>query len=264
MSRIIPFHGDDLDKHENDLRFYRGALRKEERRRSDPSLGRSQRYQQITTEFVGLAKGVMLDGVLNEDELNGIVSWLGRHQEFINYYPFYLVMERLQAAQEDGYVDDDERRELGELLHEIASGIVPRDALAAPSIADREEELEDDAGTELTYEVAGTSFLDDPEPAVLFSERVFVFTGCCASATRLLCEEAVRQAGGSTGSAVTKKTDYLVIGVIGSDAWAYTSHGTKIEKALDYKQRFGKPYIISEPHWLEQLERWAPGALPHH
>jgi DNA ligase (NAD+) len=69
----------------------------------------------------------------------------------------------------------------------------------------------------------------------------FVITGTLASFSRSEAEERVRRLGGSTGSSVTKKTDYLVVG---------ETPGSKLEKAQEYDTK-----TLSEEEFLELLRR---------
>ena len=47
--------------------------------------------------------------------------------------------------------------------------------------------------------------------------------------------------------------DYLVIGSLASREWAHTSHGRKIEKAMDYKKKGCSINIVSEEQWVQCL-----------
>jgi len=69
----------------------------------------------------------------------------------------------------------------------------------------------------------------------------FVITGTLASFSRSEAEERVRRLGGSAGSSVTKKTDYLVVG---------ETPGSKLDKAREYGTK-----TLSEEEFLELLRR---------
>ncbi|TME22448.1 MAG: NAD-dependent DNA ligase LigA, partial [Chloroflexi bacterium] len=71
------------------------------------------------------------------------------------------------------------------------------------------------------------------------SGKTFVLTGSLTSMTRGQAEERIKALGGTIGSAVTKKTDYLVVG---ADA------GSKLERA----QRLKVP-ILEEAAFLEVI-----------
>jgi DNA ligase (NAD+) len=69
----------------------------------------------------------------------------------------------------------------------------------------------------------------------------FVITGTLASFSRSEAEERVRRLGGSAGSSVTKKTDYLVVG---------ETPGSKLQKAREYGTK-----TLSEEEFLALLRR---------
>ena len=69
----------------------------------------------------------------------------------------------------------------------------------------------------------------------------FVITGALAAFTREEAEERVRELGGSAGSSVTRKTDYVVVG---------ENPGSKLRKAREYETK-----TLSEAEFLELLHR---------
>ena len=92
--------------------------------------------------------------------------------------------------------------------------------------------------------------LCDPEPVVLFSDRIFSFVGCFVFGSRKNCELLVKARGGQTGVA-SQNTQYLVIGTFLSDGWKDQRYGRQIMSAKLWRTR-GLPIgIISEKLWLE-------------
>ena len=73
-----------------------------------------------------------------------------------------------------------------------------------------------------------------------FSGKTFVLTGTLSSLTRGQAEERIKALGGTVGSGVTKKTDYLVVGA---------DPGSKLEKA----QRLKVP-VLDETAFLALVE----------
>jgi hypothetical protein len=47
----------------------------------------------------------------------------------------------------------------------------------------------------------------------------------------------------------------LVIGEIGSQDWLHSTHGRKIEKAIEYNDTGAKIAIVPEKHWYECVSR---------
>jgi len=71
--------------------------------------------------------------------------------------------------------------------------------------------------------------------------QAFVVTGTLSSMSRAEAEERIRSLGGTAGSAVTRKTDYLVVG---------DSPGSKLRKAEEYGTK-----MLSEKEFLKLLRQ---------
>lgn len=190
------------------------------------------RLRRDLAEMLGLAKGIVADGVVNEDEAMALMTWADNHPELAMAFPGNVLYRRLGRIFDDGYASEEECEDLRGLLQELAGG----------------------EGGMVGGETASTGLpLDDPQPQVEIPDRVFVLTGRFAYGTRKACEEAVRRVGGWVEPNVTQRTDYLVIGAFASRDWIQTSYGRKIEKAMDYRERFSVPRIVAEEHWVAVL-----------
>ena len=96
--------------------------------------------------------------------------------------------------------------------------------------------------------------MNDPVPQVTFDGRTFVFTGQFVYGTRSVCETEVIQRGGHCSSSVTKKIDFVVVGELCSRDWLYSTHGTKIQKAVEYRDMRRVPIaIVPEEAWVAAL-----------
>ena len=131
----------------------------------------------------------------------------------------------------DDILDPDEQRELLTLLSDL-TGEAESVQYEAPSLS-----------THLP--------LTDPLPEVSFANRVFCFTGKFIHGTRRECDAEVVSRGGAAKSSPTRTTDYLVIGHLGSTDWIHSSHGRKIERAVELAQGGHPIQLISEPHWVQ-------------
>ena len=98
---------------------------------------------------------------------------------------------------------------------------------------------------------------DNPQPNIEFAGRTFAFTGKFDFGTRKECQEAITKRGGTAPAKVSINADldYLVIGTQGSPSYKRGSYGTKIEKAILARRKFGAPSIVSEDHWVAELKR---------
>jgi len=198
-----------------------------------PLLNRGNRQRRTIAELLGLAKGIIADGVVSSAEVAFLRDWMRANPEAIDTWPCSVVAERLERIYADGCVDDDERSDLADLLLDVTGGGLDQVQGANPT-------------TKLP--------LDDPVPALEFPDRVFVFTGRFLYGPRKTCEKVVRELGGDCSSSVTLKTNYLIIGDLGSRDWIQSSYGTKIEKAVDYRDRRGSPIaIVHEEDWAGAL-----------
>lgn len=100
--------------------------------------------------------------------------------------------------------------------------------------------------------------LDDPvsdEPIPAIDGLAFVLTGDFdVDGGKDTAKEMILAAGGTIKSGVSKKTNYVVAGARGSQAWGYGNFGSKIKKALDL-QLTGKAEvrIVSEISLMRSL-----------
>jgi NAD-dependent DNA ligase len=101
---------------------------------------------------------------------------------------------------------------------------------------------------------------DQPQPAVVFKGKTFLFTGNFGFGSRKECQEAVRLRGGipSNQKQASHSIDYLVVGSDGSENWSKGGYGNKIEAAVLARQQHGTPAIITEEHWVAELKKVNP------
>jgi len=181
-------------------------------------------------ELIGLAKGALLDGKVEQHEADGILAWLHGNVECLDTWPASVLYDRMRAMLADGVLDPDEAGELLGLLMQIAA---PAGLGAAPA--------------------PSTLPLTAPAPEILYPGRSFCFTGVFEFGSRADCHEAVLARGGEPAKGVTKKLNYLVIGSVGSDFWRHSSFGAKIAKAAQYCEEGAGIAIVSEAHWVTRL-----------
>jgi len=182
--------------------------------------------RQIDT-LIGLSKGVLADGKVDQTEAEFLQSWLAQSRQATNNPIIWNLLERVDAMLADRVLDQDESAELMSLLHRISG-----------------------ESSELG-ELAKTSKLpvNQPMPTVSFDSNSFLFTGTCAFGTRKQCQEAVESLGGLNAKGVTKTLNFLVLGTYVTDSWAHESFGRKIEKAIEYRENGVPLAIVTEEHW---------------
>lgn len=194
------------------------------------AMHRKRIIQRDIDQLLGICEFALLDGHIDQGEAEAIYEWLRNHRACLDTWPASTLYDRLCAMLADNHLDEDEQRDLLGLVMQIAR---PRteEGLMAPT----------------------TLPLDDPAPNIIVPDREFCFTGVFSFGSRRECTDAVIRLGGIPANGVTKRLDYLVIGSIGSEAWRHTSFGTKILKAVEYRDG-GQPLaIITEEHWVRTI-----------
>lgn len=190
----------------------------------------TRRIDRSVHELLGVTKGIVADGRVSTDEVELLRAWMTSNPEAASAWPGNVLADRIARIYADGHADEDEREELRHLLEDLVGG-----------------------RTEDTGNPATRLPLDDPPPALRFNGAVYVFTGRFFSGTRQWCQNAVESRGGATSNSVTRQTNYLVVGAVGSRDWKHTSFGRKIQKAVEVRSD-GRPLaIVAEDHWTTCL-----------
>jgi NAD-dependent DNA ligase len=199
-------------------------LQMEKNRRSNLNARRlDDRY---ITEFIGICRGVLADGVIVKPELQFLLSWLEQHPSLIDQWPCNEMYQIFSKALAEGNSDKVEL----ELLDVISK---------FTGMASREDD--NNASTSLP--------LDDPMPKIIFDDHGFCFTGQFENKTRKQCQDLVVEKGGYCRKDPSRNITYLIIGNKNSSAWMQSSFGRKIEKAMKLKDDGHPIAILSEDHW---------------
>jgi NAD-dependent DNA ligase len=181
-------------------------------------------------ELIGLCKGAILDGSINQSEAEGIMGWLEAHGHCLDTWPASVLYDRLRDMLSDGLLDPDEEGQLLEILLRMAAP--PNQDGKTPSALP----------------------IDEPPPPITIENHSFCFSGVFDYGSRTQCHDAVHQRGGVAVESITKKLHYLVIGNIGSEFWKHSNFGTKIAKAVGYREQGSPLIIVSEQHWVRHLK----------
>lgn len=185
-------------------------------------------------EFIGICKGIIFDGTVCQAEAENLLLWLKANPMLAQQFPAKDVFLTLRDMLADGEFDYNEEGVFLDLLMRVTG--LPRGLDQASN-----------ASTQLP--------LCDPPPAIEFAGKVFVLTGNFGMGPRKLVVEAIQQRGGEVVlKDLRLDTHYLVIGDIGSKAWMHSTHGRKIERAVEYRdQRKTGLAIVSEKHFMACL-----------
>lgn len=180
--------------------------------------------------LVGIVQGVMADGHLNDSEIHYLRTWLANTENIALTWPGTVIKAQVESMLADGVISEEERSHLAQTLNQLIGGKLD--------------------------EVAGAGFVTqlpiDRPTEIEINEKFFCFTGDFVYGPRSLCEKAISARGGNI-SGVTKKLHYLVVGGLGSPEWKHGSFGTKIEKAIQYRESGIRLLIVHEDTWASSL-----------
>ena len=182
------------------------------------------------SQLSGVCAGILADGVVNPDEVTFFADWVRKFAPLAPTWPFSEILGRLDRIFADGRCDDDERDELRDVMKALCG-------------------YEDKPSASQAY--ASTLPVNSPLPdPIVFPERTFNVTGKFSFGTRKKVMEAISARGGiPSNSTPTESSDYLVIGVFASRDWIESSHGRKIERAIELRDSGSGIAIIPEDYW---------------
>lgn len=193
----------------------------------------SRVQDRLIDELIGISRGVIADGVVDEKEAIFIGQWIENHREIADKWPVNVLYVRLMEMLKDGILNEDEQLELLETLRNLTG--------------DRSPFQEPNRSTTLP--------IDKPAPTINFLGKTFCLTGKFVFGSTFECEETITEMGGEVVQMPGQETDYLVIGELCSPDWVHTTFGRSIEKGVELKQQGHPIKILSEEHWVNSLSQ---------
>lgn len=201
---------------------------------STPTDTRETSPDQAVVGLLGLARGVLADGVVNEAEARALHDWVEWHPEAMGRWPVSILARRLERIFRDGVVDPEERDDLAELLRRILEG-TPGPPMRVHSPAELP--------------------LDPVAPVVTFQGRTFTFVGRFASGSTASRTRRVVALGGTVEPEVTSRTDTVVVGAFTGDDAREGPVAEGLARAARLRTEGGRPSIITEEHWMASIPR---------
>lgn len=178
-------------------------------------------------EIIGICKGMVADNDLSQQEIDFLCQWTSSNRLTAHTWPVSKLCERIQTMLVDGKIDEEEKKDLLITLKEITG------------------EINENRGNKSTRLP-----LTEPPPPITFEGQNYCFTGRFITGTRNHVESIIIRKNGNTQKSPTLKTNYLVIGLLGSTDWIHSTHGRKIEKAVEIQPASGIK-IVSEEYWSQ-------------
>lgn len=186
---------------------------------------------QSCSALVGLAQGLLADGRLNDSEILFLRDWLDGSGTIASAWPGSAICTQVADILRDGVVTEEERQHLASTLTKLVGGIL------------------DEIATAPTINMLAMDEVD----TVHFAGRRFCLTGDFAYATKGKCEALIEGLGGEVFSSVSKKTNYVIVGGLGSAEWKHGSYGTKIAKAMELKLTGIPLLVVHEDAWVRAI-----------
>jgi NAD-dependent DNA ligase len=189
-------------------------------------------YDEITTgiqQLHGLLGGVVADGIISEDELRGVQSWMEENKQLKKRWPYDEIESLVASVLADGSVDEVEHKMLMSFFAQFAQMLDDK-TLSNPYI--------------LTDSTLKGVCANSPE--IIFQGSRFCLTGASSRYARNVFAEKITALGGSVVGSVSQKLNYLIIGGDGNPCWSYACYGRKVEKALELRKAGAEIVIAHE------------------
>lgn len=182
--------------------------------------------------LLGICSGILADGIISNEEIRFLDLWLSDNKNITSTWPGEVIYSRIQKVLADNIITEKERDHLKQTLTELIGGTLQETGSAGG---------------------LSTSLPIDDIDRIEIKNNIFCFTGNFLYGTRKACERAISDKGGIAIPRIRMDLNYLVIGTMSSREWAHTSHGRKIEKAMEFKKNNCPILIVSEKQWIKYL-----------
>jgi DNA polymerase-3 subunit epsilon len=189
-------------------------------RQSSPPVRMSDESQSLLV-LRGILSGIAGDGVLNEQEVIYLQSWLNDNSDLRGNFPYDRIYATVSQALADGVLDDSELTTMLRLFQQVI------DPVAAMVWGGHQ------------ISVAGKNVC---------------LTGDFDSGGKTGISGRLVSMGACVQETVTLKTDYLVVGGRGSSAWAGGNYGNKVKKALEMQSKGSGIQVLREADFLAALD----------
>jgi BRCA1 C Terminus (BRCT) domain len=173
--------------------------------------------------------GIVADGLISKEELQGLSSWLQDHDHLKTCWPYDEIDSLITTVLADQKIDESEHRMLKEFFSEFVAVLDDR-TIVNPSI----------------LEGVTLSGLCAVCPEIAFAGARFCFTGASTRYTRSELAETVSDLGGTFAPSMSAKVTYLIIGADGNPCWAYACYGRKVEQAVELRKSGARLVIVHE------------------
>ncbi len=149
-----------------------------------------------------------------------IDNWLEEHSEFKSKYPFNEIYNSIENVMADGIIEDTELEYLKSLFHVVLNPV------------SAQEHISD---------------------VINIKNSKICLTGDFVRGSRAKIIELFESKGAKISASVSSKTNYVVVGDLGSENWQCGNYGSKIKKALELQQSGKNVEIYNEKEFFEKI-----------
>lgn len=174
----------------------------------------------LLQELQSLLKKFISNCYLTKSDVMELNDWMDLHPSLSGNYPFDEVFIALNVVLEDGYISSHEMLELSNLFKQIIDPVDEKPKLTKLDLRD----------------------------------KICCLTGEFNYGDKCCVEGVITMNGGVCRKNVTSKTDYVIVGGIGSNHWTNGTYGAKIKKALELQSNGSGIQIIKEKYFFDLLD----------
>ena len=166
-----------------------------------------------------IIEGIMEDKKITFNEMEALEKWLDYNTHLIGNYPFDKIYTVVKNILDDGVISKGEHDDLVKIFNELIDPI---------------NEMKSDS-------------------TICFTDKMFCLTGTFNSGSKEEIEKKIIDKGGICSKTINSKVNYLIVGGAGSDDWKFGNYGSKVQKAMELKEKGKNIEIIGENDFLSQL-----------
>lgn len=177
-------------------------------------------------ELHGVLRGIMSDGIINEEELDTLDKWINAHEHLSTYFPYDEIQTLLIQIKINGKYSKEDKEKIESYV----------DVFIKSDKSNIVEKLKE----------SNVSMLIASDPQIEFENNIFVLTGEFQSGQKADIKKRIESLGGMVKENMIRDVNYLVVGDKGSRAWSFAAYGRKVEEALRRRKEGDKILIVSE------------------
>lgn len=186
----------------------------------------------------GICHGILADGIIEDEEIKRLHDWLDENDHLSTYWPYDELRSLVLSIISDKRIEEEERLVLSAFIFQFVD--IKDDGVKKKILS----QIED-------IKISGHCTSD---PQVEFEGKTFCITGVLKSGSRSAIQKTISSLGGIPVNTISRKTDYLIVGDNGNQAWAFSCYGRKVEKAIELRKEGHIIIIIHEFDFNDILE----------